>query len=159
MLCRLLSSAKRNCFVGRFVVFSPEVTPPCRLVCRFLSRDDAAWLPFCWPPVLLALSSPFLESRSRFVGCDVAFSQNLSRLLGHFLFRDDASVSVASSKRRRFVAFSRGMTPLRLLHFRFVCRFAGYTYGCFVAFSREMRPLRRFLRCSLSVAPSHFLER
>jgi hypothetical protein len=47
LLCRLLSSSKRSRFVGRFAIFSPEMTPLSRVVCRFLSRDDAARLPLC----------------------------------------------------------------------------------------------------------------
>jgi hypothetical protein len=68
---------------------------------------------------------PSLETESRVVGCYVAFSQemtplcplhymSLCRLLGHFLPRDDAAVSVcfAGSFVAFIVAFSQEMTPL-----------------------------------------------
>jgi hypothetical protein len=46
LLCRRLLSAKGSRFAGRFSVFSPEITPRSRLLCR-LSRYDAGWLPLC----------------------------------------------------------------------------------------------------------------
>jgi hypothetical protein len=80
----------------------------------------------------LVTSSPSLEIRSRFVVYHVALSSqemtpffllnylSFSRLLGHFLPRDEATVSVALpvasspslAKQSRFVAFSLNMTPL-----------------------------------------------
>jgi hypothetical protein len=123
LLCRFHSRVV-SCFVGYFKeaalsVGLPHSHPRWRRLVAF-SQEICRLA-----PALSVTSSPSLERRSHFVGCYVAFFQemtplcllhylSLCRLLGNFFSRDDADVSdvllVTSSpslaKRSRFVAHS-----------------------------------------------------
>jgi hypothetical protein len=171
---------RRSRVVGCFVAFSRELlvafisekTLLCRLVCRILPRGDAA---------LSVTSSPFLERRSRFVGCCVASSREMTplcRLLFSISLSADSShplkkcgsfvgccfgcsadrLSPSLAKRSRFVTFSREMTPLfdsplcRLLCWSLSSNDHCHFVGCSVGCLVT-------LSVALSVASSLFLKR
>jgi hypothetical protein len=117
-------------FVAYFVAFSRKRKPRCRLLRRFLLRDDAA--------LSVALSVSLLAAWS------------LSP-------RDDDAVPVCFAG--RFVAFNSEKKPLSIQRQRrFGSRFVGCSLGYLVTFSEEMTTLCLTL-CRLLCRLRSFLSR